>query len=87
MVLRISGNVLLSEDGQRLKEISCPRRMSLSALTVRVDRNFECENCTKLVVNTDFLTEDEVVELLQAAPDSCLYINLMNPIFKVEKDV
>lgn len=86
-MLRIVGSVLFSDGGQKVKDISCPLRLSQSDLTKQADSNFQCKYCDKSIINTDFLTEDEIVELLHTTPDTCIYINLMNPVFKVEEDV
>lgn len=83
MTLRILGNTIYSEDGQRLKELRCPKRTPKSELAGRSDDDFDCRHCAKTVVNTDFLTESELLTLLQEQPDTCLYVNLMNPIFEV----
>jgi hypothetical protein len=69
MTLRIVCNTIYSEDGVRLKKIRCPKRTSKSELASRGDDDFDCRHCAKTVVNTDFLTESELLTLLQRVSD------------------
>lgn len=80
----IKRNRLYSQNGEFLKEISCPRKVTTHSLHRRADQNFDCSECRRKVVNTDFMTETQLIGLLQDTPDTCLALNLKNPIFKVE---
>lgn len=83
MALRIWNNTIYSSDGEKLKDIKCPRSMMQSDLVQRTDKNFDCSNCMEVIVNTDWMSEQELVSLLKAAPRTCLFINLANPLFEV----
>ena len=85
VAISISNNKLYSHNGEFLKEIACPRRVSKDRLKRRVDHNFDCLQCQRTVVDTDFMSEMQLVRLLKNAPDTCLSINLKNPIFEVGK--
>ena len=83
MVLTIRDHVIYDRDGVALKRIQCPRTAETSDLSIGQGDDFECRFCSEEVVNTDVLSEDDIVSLLRAAPNTCLYINLANPIFRV----
>lgn len=83
MALRIENDVIYSSDGKKLKDIYCPLKVNQAELEKRNDGHFDCSSCERLIVNTDFVSEEHLVSLLQMAPETCIYINLANPIFEV----
>lgn len=85
MTLTIRGYTLYDDNGEKLKEISCPRKLQREDLLRRDDQHFDCSACSEVIINTDFMTEGELTALLREAPETCLYINLMNPMFEVER--
>lgn len=87
MTIKIVNKTMYASDGEKLKEISCPKDVSSSKLTKKSDEHFSCNQCQRAVVNTDFLSEDELITLLRGNPETCLYINLMNPLFQRSNDV
>lgn len=82
MTMNIINQTLFASDGKKLKEISCPRRVESSQLPRSHDGNYACNYCDRTVINTDLLSEFELVEAIQEDPTVCLYINLVNPLFK-----
>lgn len=85
MPLTIRGRTIYGSDGIALKEIYCPKKVSKSDLSGGAGEDFQCHYCSEKVVNTDYMTEDEVVSMLKEKPDTCLFINLANPLFKVQR--
>ncbi len=83
MALRIENNAIYSPDGEKLKDIYCPRKVAQADLKNRSDGNFDCGNCNQVIMNTDFIPEKLLIDLLQQAPETCLWINLENPLFEV----
>ena len=84
-MLTIRKNQIYAEDGTYLKTISCPLNVSDQDLHQVSETKFSCEKCAKEVVQTDFLTENEIIDLLTTNPDTCLKISLFDPLFRVEK--
>lgn len=82
--LRLMGGVIFSKDGEKLKEIHCPKRIGLMDLIPSRTGNYHCAGCQKEIFNTDFMSEEQLESLLKANPNVCLYINKLNPIFKIE---
>ena len=83
MALTVSRGAIYDHEGKKLKDICCPLKVTRRDLTHRADGDFECQNCSEVIVNTDHMSEAEIVMLLQQSPQTCLYINLANPIFEV----
>ena len=84
-MLTIRKNQIYAEDGTYLKTISCPLNVSNQDLHQVSETKFSCEKCAKEVVQTDFLSEDEITVLLTTNPQTCLKISLFDPLFRVEK--
>ena len=85
MPLVIRGRTIYSDKGFPLKEIHCPQKVSKVDLSKDDETGFQCRHCSEKVVNTDHMTEDEVVALLENKHETCLFINLANPLFKVQQ--
>ena len=81
MPFEIKKKRLYSESGEFLKEIHCPRAVKNVDLTPGGEGHFQCSKCDHLVLNTDLMTEKEIVQLLKREPNTCLKINLANPMF------
>lgn len=83
-MLTIKNERIYKEDGTYLKTISCPLNVREQDLHQVAETKFSCEKCAKEVVQTDFLTENEIIDLLTANPDTCLKISVLDPLFKIE---
>ena len=83
-MLTIKNQKIYAEDGTYLKTISCPLNVTEQDLHQISETNFSCEKCAREVVQTDFLTEDEIIDLLTTNPDTCLKISVLDPLFKIE---
>ena len=83
-MLTIKNKKIYAEDGTYLKTINCPLNVSNQDLRQISETKFSCEKCAKEVVQTDFLTEGEIIDLLTTNPDTCLKISVLDPLFKFE---
>lgn len=83
-MLKLIGNDIRDADGHFLKTLSCPKNASQDDLVEPRMRASECIYCDRIVVNTDFLSEAEIVSLLKSKPETCLQINRLNPVFSIE---
>ena len=73
---------MYSANGRMIKDISCPKRVQKSDFKDVTKPVLNCTECNQNIINTDFLSEGDIVDLLKDNVDTCLSINLMNPIFK-----
>jgi len=84
-MLFVRDSKIFTEGGQYLKTIHCPKKVSATALE-RVDyKTLHCQGCKETVIDTDCLTEAEVVAKIAANADVCLKISRFNPDFRFEK--
>jgi len=82
-MLTIKNNQVIDESGTMLKTLSCPRRISDADLENPHHPESRCTHCERDVINTDYLTEAQIIARLKEDPTTCLKINRYNPIFKV----
>lgn len=82
-MLTIRNNQIIDEKGTVLKTVSCPKRILDSDLESPNASKSLCTQCDRDVINTDYLSESQIIELLKEDPTTCLKINLYNPIFNV----
>ena len=60
-MLVVRDSKIFTGDGQYLKTIHCPKKVSAATLE-RVDyKTLHCLGCKEVVIDTDYLTEAEVV--------------------------
>ena len=82
LVLKIKNNKIYSVNDLMIKDISCPKKVQKSDFKDAKKPVFNCNHCNQDIVNTDFLSEEDIVDLLKDNVDTCISINLMNPIFE-----
>lgn len=84
--------ILRDAEGQILKKVHCPKRKSWSTLTSDTDAQTlkrHCDSCDKSVVDTAYLSYDEIVEAVKHDPQVCFRIrsNQDNIIVKVRYEI
>jgi len=82
-MLTIKNNQVIDASGSTLKTLSCPRRISDADLENPRHAESRCTHCDRDVINTDYLTEAQIIARLKEDPTTCLKINRFNPIFRV----
>ena len=84
-MLVVRDSKIFTEAGQYLKTIHCPKKVSATALERVNYKTLHCLGCKDVVIDTDYLTEAEVVAHIAANADVCLKISRFNPDFRIEK--
>jgi len=82
-MLTIKNKQVIDASGTMLKTLSCPRRISDADLENPHHPVSRCTHCERDVINTDYLTEAQIIARLKEDPTTCLKINRYNPIFRV----
>ena len=82
-MLTIHNNQIIDEQGTVLKTVSCPKRILDSDLESPNASKSLCTQCDRDVINTDYLTEAQIIARLKEDPTTCLKINRYNPVFRV----
>jgi hypothetical protein len=80
-LLTVKDSNIYSDKGVLLKTISCPKKVSLSSLIRKTDKQLLCSSCQKNLIDTNNVSEKELVDILTKDKDTCLAINRLNPMF------
>ena len=74
---------IFTDDGQFIKKMNCPEKADWDTMD-KTDNDLKriCNICNKSVIDTEFLSDDEVLYLAEKDPNICLriisYLNLNN---------
>jgi hypothetical protein len=80
-LLTVKDSNIYSDKGVFLKTIHCPKKVSYSSLIRKTDKHMLCSTCYKNLLDTDNVSENELVDALTRDKDTCLVINRLNPMF------
>ena len=81
-MLKIIDKNIYNEEGKFLKTISCPKKVSFNELRKEEDNTLYCNNCEKNILDTEYMSEDKLIDILQKDNDTCLKISRLNPMFR-----
>ena len=85
-MIKIKGNKILDSDNKIIKVLACPFESSDVILSNELEITRKCENCNRIVYDTDYMSEESIVDLLARNPNACIKINTFNPIFVIEEE-
>ena len=75
MQYKVDTKELYTDKGKFIKKMQCPRDVDWGNLTPgKYDIERYCIHCNKSILNVEFLSDDEVVFLLNKRPETCLKI-------------
>jgi hypothetical protein len=83
-MLKIKNKIIFDELGRELKKIECPYDVTLNELKQVDAQKLFCNRCSKNIIDTDFMSESQIIQVLKHDKECCLKINPVNPIFEVE---
>ena len=86
MVWNFQTRQLFTDSGVPIKKVHCPFSVSSSDLRDSEDLKLSCDRCSHQIVDTESLTDEEVVELLQENPNTCLKINLNDKRIRIHSN-
>jgi hypothetical protein len=66
-----------------LKTINCPYKMTWDKLEAINSTSRKCANCDYLIVDTEVLTDDDLLKIVRQNPDTCLKIDLNQHNIKI----
>ena len=70
-------NELYSDEGQFLKQLSCPFHKNWEDLeTISNSSNRICNACNLVIIDTSTVNDDELIKLLEENKNTCLKIDL-----------
>ena len=81
-MLNIIDKKIFTQEGKYLKTIKCPKKISASDLEQKDEQTLYCNNCEKDIIDTQHISETELVNILKKNKDTCLKISRLNPMFR-----
>ena len=64
-MLNIIDKKIFTKEGEYLKSINCPKKVSIKDLKKEKDKSLYCNNCKKSILNTDYISEKKLIETLK----------------------
>ena len=81
-MLNIIDKKIFTKEGEYLKSIDCPKKVSIKDLKKVKDMSLYCNSCEKSILDTDYVSEDKLINTLKKDKNICLKINRLNPMFR-----
>ena len=81
-MLNIIDKDIYSEKGELLKTIDCSKKVSLKDLRTDKEKTLYCKSCEKNILDTEYMSEEKLTEILKKDKDACLKISRLNPMFR-----
>jgi len=78
-MLQVINNILIDSKGNELKRINCPKNLKTSDISESNKPFFDCNKCNKTIVNTAFLSEENIIKIVSEDPSVCLALHKNNP--------
>lgn len=74
---------IYSDKDEFIKRMNCPYKMSWDNLENVNSTMRKCANCDHLIVDTEVLTDQELMKMVSQNPDTCLKIDLNQHNLKI----
>lgn len=68
-----------TDHGEFIKKMYCPFRVNWEDLERTTKESRTCKTCAHLIVDTEQLTDTEILHLVKENPNTCLKIDLHQP--------
>jgi len=67
---------IYTDKNEFVKRMNCPYKMNWDNLEDTNSTLRKCTNCNHLIVDTEFLTDDDLLVMVRNNPNTCLKIDL-----------
>ena len=74
---------IFTDKDEFVKTMNCPYKMSWDNLEATNSALRKCANCDHLIVDTEVLTDDDLLKIVRQNPDTCLKIDLNQHNIKI----
>ena len=74
---------IYSDKDEFIKRMNCPYKMNWNSLESTNATMRKCANCDHLIVDTEVLTDQELMKMVRQNPDTCLKIDLNQHNLKI----
>ncbi len=66
---------LFTDEGVFIKQLYCPYKIDWEQLAVTSANNRTCTKCNHLIIDTAYVSDDALLQMLQQNPSTCLKID------------
>ena len=73
---------LRTSSGRLIKRMHCPYRLSMADL----DPGLRCRKCHHTLVDAHSLPEEDLADLLEREPDTCLVLDIDHPQLRIRHE-
>lgn len=78
MIFDLETKSLYTDDGTVIKKLECPFRKNWGSLKPTVDdRRKHCNSCDRMVIDTQYYLEEELVRMVKQDSGTCFKVNLL----------
>ena len=72
-----------TDKGEFVKTMNCPYKMSWDNLETTNSTMRKCANCDHLILDTEGITDEELLKIVRQNPETCLKIDLNQHNIKI----
>jgi len=74
---------IYTDKDEFVKRMNCPYKLNWDNLEATNSTLRKCANCDHLIVDTEILTDDDLLNMVRQNPDTCLKIDLNQNNLKI----
>jgi hypothetical protein len=74
---------IYTDNGVFVKTMNCPYKMTWDNLETTNSTMRKCTNCNHLIVDTERLSDEDLLKIVRQNPDTCLKIDLNQDNLKI----
>jgi hypothetical protein len=65
-----------TNNGEFIKKMHCPYKINWDNLEATSTTSRKCSNCDHLIIDTEYMSDDELLHMVTQNPDTCLKLDL-----------
>ena len=74
---------LYTDDGRLIKKLHCPFKISWDNLEPAAPNYRKCSMCDNSIVDTKYLTDEQLLSMMEQKPETCLKVDLNQENLKI----
>lgn len=74
---------IYTDNGVFVKTMNCPYKMTWDNLEITNSTMRKCKNCDHLIVDTESISDEDLLKIVKQNPETCLKIDLNQHNLKI----
>ncbi len=74
---------IYTDNDKLIKKLDCPYKKQWDGLSEYNEKSRKCLTCNNLVVDTKYLSEEKLVNMVKENPDICIKVDLLQDNIRV----